>query len=135
MDFETKQARWDKMFLSNSESLRDIPMDIKFLNKYSRKAFSFKLSKENFREPVSMADALASSGNYVESKIQTSLNAKNFGISAGSSSYAPDGSTKVKNFVYKDASRGFIYTDFYTPYTPNGEYRRFSPYRMGNSYY
>ncbi|QAA80704.1 hypothetical protein EI546_02715 [Aequorivita sp. H23M31] len=135
MDFETHRGRLDKLFLPETDNLPAIPSSLKFVNKYSKMPFSFRLSKENFRQPVSMSDAMASTQNYEESRIKTSLNAKSFGISAGNSTYSPDGSTKVQNFVYEDARRGFIFRDYNSPYMPNGEYRRFSPYRMGNSYY
>ncbi len=121
-----------------SVMLTPMPNKINFLNKYSNKLPSFRLSKENYREPVSMLGAMATTENYVESGILVSLNAKKYGIYAGSSSYSADSSTKVKNIVYKDVSRGFLFPDLYSPTTNGfgvGVYPSYSPYRVGRSYY
>lgn len=122
------------VYLPEIESLMDTPMPskIRFLNKYSNKLPSFRLSKENYRQPVSMYDAMASGNEYVESSIKTTLNTKNFGISAGNSSYTADVSTKVENLAYKDATRGFLFAD---SCPPNGICARCAPYRIGNSFY
>ena len=45
----------------------------------------------------------------------------------GNRSYNPDGSTKVKNIAYKDASRGFLFADSCPPY---GVCPRCAPYRI-----
>lgn len=116
--------------------LTPMPNEIIFLKKHTNKLPSFRLSKENYREPVSMSEAMSTTQNYVESNIQTNLNAKYYGISAGNSSYSADGSTKVRNIVYKDMSRGFNYPDFYTTNGFGvGVYRSYSPYGIGRSYY
>src|SRR5690554_4463683 len=102
LDLESNRARFNMVPLPALESpmLTPMPNKIDFLDNQSRKLPSFRLSKENFREPVSMAEAMLTAENYVESRIQVSLNAKNYGIYAGNSSYSADGSTKVKNIVY-----------------------------------
>lgn len=134
LDFESNKTKLDMVYLPEIESLMVTPMPSKgsFMNKHSKKLPSFKLSKENYREPVSMSEAMAAAENYVESGIKVALDAKNFGIYAGSSSYSPDSSTKVKNIAYKDATRGFLFAD---SCPPNGICPRCAPYRMGNSYY
>lgn len=98
----------------------------------SRRLPSFKLSKKNYREPVSVFEAMAAAESYVKSDLQLNLNAKEFGIYAGSSSYSSDSSTKVKNVAYKDATRGFLFAD---SCPPNGICPRCAPYRMGGRYY
>jgi len=134
LDFESNKAKLDMVYLPEIESLMDTPFARKgsFMNKYSNKLPSFKLSKENFRKPVSMSEAMAAAENYVESGIKVSLDAKSFGIYGGNSSYSADGSTKVKNIAFKEATRGFLYAD---SCPPNGICPRCAPYRMGNSYY
>ncbi|HLV93253.1 MAG TPA: hypothetical protein VKX34_09035 [Aequorivita sp.] len=98
----------------------------------SRRLPSFKLSKKNYREPVSVFEAMAEAESYVKSDIELNLNAKSYGISGGNSSYSSDGSTKVKNIAYKDASRGFLFAD---TCPPNGICPRCAPYRMGGRFY
>lgn len=134
LDFESNKAKLYTVFLPEIESLMDTPMSSKgsFTNKYAKKLPSFKLNKENFRKPVSMSEAMATAENYVESGIKVSLDAKSFGIYGGNSGYSADGSTKVKNIAYKDATRGFLFAD---SCPPNGICPRCAPYRMGNSYY
>lgn len=133
-DFESNKGKLNIVYLPEMESLMITPMPnkIDFVNRYSKKTSSFRLNKENFRKPVSMYEAMATSENYVESKIKISLDPKEFGVYGGSSSYSADGSTKVRNIVYKDASRGFLFADTCPPY---GVCPRCAPYKIGRSYY
>lgn len=96
-------------------------------NNSLRKLPSFRLSKDNFREPVSVFDAMAASQQYVKSDLKINIDPKEYTVYGGNSNYAPDGSTKVKNSVYKDAS-GFYYSDSCPPY---GICPRCAPYRIG----
>lgn len=134
VEFGSMGTKQDQVYFPAIKSLAPIPNSNKlnFIKKNSRTFPTFRLSKENYRQPVSMSEYLASNDNYVESEIKTSLNAKNFGISTGNSSYSADGSTKVKNFVYKDASQGFLFSG---ACPPHGICPRCAPFRMGNSYY
>ncbi len=134
LDFESYTGNVDFIFLPEVESLDFIPLSnsANFLGKNSYKLPSFGLNKNNYRQPVSMFEAMESAVNYVDSDITASLNAKNFGISAGNSSYTPDGSTKVRNFVYKDASQGFLFSGVCPPH---GICPRCAPFRRGNSFY
>lgn len=138
LDLESNNPRLNMVRVPAIESpmLTPMPNKISFLNKFSNKLPSFRLSKENYREPVSMSEAMSTSENYAESDIQMSLNAKFYGISAGNSIYPADGSSKVRNIVYKDVSRGFLYPDLYTRNGWGfGVYPTYSPYRVGRSYY
>src|SRR5690606_24918522 len=67
----------------------------------------FKLSKENYREAVSMFDVMATNESYVKSDIKISLDPKEYSVYGGNSSYSADGSTSVKNISYKE-SRGYL---------------------------
>jgi hypothetical protein len=128
LDFESNKYKLDFVKLPEIESLltTPLPLDTGFSKKISNKLPSFKMDKNNYREPVSMYDAMAASENYVKSDIKISLDPKEYGV-YGNRSYNPDGSTKVKNIAYKDASRGFLFADSCPPY---GVCPRCAPYRI-----
>lgn len=133
-DLETFKGKMNVISLPVVEKATDSPLisDLGFVRKYSKKLPSFRLSKENYRQPVSMFEAMAASENYVESKIKISLDPSELGIYGGNSNYSADGSTKVKNIVYKDAGSNFLTSD---ACPPHGFCARCAPYRMGRSYY
>lgn len=130
LDFESNKNKLNFVSLPAIESLMSIPLsfDADFSNEYSNKLPSFKMDKNNYREPVSMYEAMAATENYVNTDIQISLDPKEYGVFGGNSSYTADGATKVKNIVYKDASRGFLYADSCPPF---GICPRCAPYRLG----
>lgn len=134
LDFESQKGKLNFVELPVVPNVVDSPLFLQSstLKNTSGKLPSFRLNKKNFREPVSVFDAMAASQSYVNSELQINLNAKEFGIYAGSSSYTPDSSTKVKNIAYKDASRGFLFAD---SCPPNGICPRCAPYRMGGRFY
>ncbi len=109
LDFESNKFKLDVVKLPEIESLMttSLPSNSNFSNKYSKKLPSFKLSKENYREPVSMFDVMATNQSYVQSNIQISLDPSEYGVFGGNSGYNPDGSTSVRNIAYKE-SRGFL---------------------------
>lgn len=133
LDFETYTAKLDFVKLPEIESLltTSLPFDSSFGKKSLKKLPSFKMSKENYREPVSMLDVMVANETYIKSDIKISLDPTEYGVYGGSSSYNTDGSTKVKNIAYKDASRGFSNTD---SCPPNGICARCAPYRLGRRY-
>lgn len=134
LDFETNKFKLDFVKLPEIESLMtsSLPSNSNFSNTYSKKLPSFKLSKENYREPVSMYDAMATTESYVKSELKISLDPKEYGIYGGNSSYSSDDATKVKNMVYKDAARGVFFAESCPPY---GICPRCAPYKMGRRYY
>lgn len=96
-----------------------------------RKLPSFRLSKDNFREPVSVFDAMAASETYVKSTLEVKIDPREYSVyggNNGNSKYTPDTSTKVTNSVYKDASHGFYFID---TCPPNRFCPRCAPYRFG----
>ncbi|MBK5213802.1 MAG: hypothetical protein JJE55_09105 [Flavobacteriaceae bacterium] len=109
LDFESNKFKLDFVKLPEIESLMttSLPSASDFTAKYSNKLPSFKLSKENYREAVSMFDVMSTNESYVRSDIKISLDPKEYGIYGGNSSYSADGSTAVKNISYKE-SRGFL---------------------------
>lgn len=131
LDFESNKYKLDFVKLPEIESLmtNSLPSDSNFSNKYSKKLPSFKLSKENYREPVSMFEAMAANENYVQSNIQISLDPREYGVYGGNSSYTADGSTSVRNIAYKE-SRGFLRPEL-MPYS-YGYYQR--PIRRSGFY-
>ena len=134
LDFESYTGKLNLVSLPETESLGLLSFSDNsgFIVKNSNKLPSFGLDKNNYREPVSMLEAMASAENFIESDIKISLDPKSLGIYGGNSSYSADGSTKVKNTVYKDASRGFWFAG---SCPPHGICPRCAPYRMGRSYY
>lgn len=133
LDFETNKLKLDFVNLPEIESLltTSLPFDASFGKKSLKRLPSFKMNKENYREPVSMIDVMVANESYVKSDLKISLDPKEYGVFGGSSSYNADGSTKVKNIAYKDASRGFFTSD---SCPPNGICGRCAPYRLGRRY-
>ncbi len=117
LDFESNKFKLDFVKLPEIESLISTSpfSNSEFSSKSSYKLPSFKMDKNNYREPVSMYEAMAASANYVKSDLKISLDPKEYGV-YGNTSYNADGSTKVKNIAYKDASRGFLFADSCPPY-------------------
>ncbi|MCG2418376.1 hypothetical protein K8089_05020 [Aequorivita sp. F47161] len=109
LDFESNKHKLNFVKLPEIESLISTSpfSDSGFSNNTSNKLPSFKLNKNNYREAVSMYDAMAASQNYVKSDIKISLDPREYGIYGGNSSYSADGSTAVNNISYKE-SRGYL---------------------------
>lgn len=128
LDFESNKFKLDFVKLPEIESLMSTSLlsNADFSKRNSNKLPSFKMNKNNYREPVSMYEAMSASENYVKSDLKISLDPKEYGV-YGNSSYSADGSTKVKNIAYKDASRGFLFADSCPPY---GVCPRCAPYRI-----
>ncbi|AFL82042.1 hypothetical protein Aeqsu_2587 [Aequorivita sublithincola DSM 14238] len=128
LDFETNKYKLDFVKLPEIESLMSTPINSNsdFSAKYSKKLPSFKLSKENYREAVSMLDVMATHEGYVKSDLKISLDPKEYGVYGGNSSYSADGSTAVKNISYKE-SRSYLRPEL-MPYS-YGFYQR--PRRSG----
>lgn len=122
LDFESNKFKLDVVKLPEIESLMttSLPSNSDFSNKYSKKLPSFKLNKDNYREPVSMFEAISNS-QQAPSNIQISLDPREYGIFGGNGSYAADGSTSVKNIAYKE-SRGYLRPELM--YYPNSYYQR-----------
>jgi hypothetical protein len=133
LDFETNKFKLDFVNLPDVEGLMTTSLPIKssFGEKKFNKLPSFKMNKENYRQPVSMYDAMAANESYIKSDIKIALDPKEYGVYTGNSRYSADGSTKVNNVVYKDASRGFLTSD---SCPPNGICARCAPYRLGRRY-
>ena len=134
LDFESYKGKLNFVELPVVPNVVESPLLVQTsgTNNTSRRLPSFRLSKKNYREPVSVFDAMAASESYVKSDIQLNMNSKEYGLYGGSSSYSADSSTKVKNIAYKDAARGFLFAD---SCPPNGICPRCAPYRMGGRYY
>ncbi|MEH6763243.1 MAG: hypothetical protein V7655_01990 [Aequorivita antarctica] len=123
LDYESNKFKLDFVKLPEVESLMSIslPSNSSFSKTIPKKLPSFKLSKENYREAVSMFDVMATNESYVKSNIKISLDPKEYGVYGGNSSYTADGSTAVKNISYKE-SRGYLRPEL-MPYT-YGFYQR-----------
>lgn len=134
LDLESFKGKLGFLELPVVQNVVDSPLLLKSTGSSStyRKFPSFGLSKKNYREPVNVFEAMVASESYIKSGIKVDLDAAQYGIYAGSSNYSADSSTKVKNIAYKEAGRGFYFTD---SCPPNGICPRCAPYRMGGRYY
>ncbi|OAD91339.1 hypothetical protein A7A78_12325 [Aequorivita soesokkakensis] len=135
LDFESNKFKLDVVKLPEIESLMttSLPSNSNFTNKYSNKIPSFKLSKENYREPVSMFEAI-SSYQQPTSNIQISLDPREYGVFGGNSSYSADSATSVKNIAYKE-SRGFLRPELIYPYNYYQRPTRRSGFYVGYGVY
>lgn len=139
-DFETNKFKLDVVKLPEIESLMttSLPSNSGFSNKYSKRLPSFKLNKENYREPVSMFEAVTASENTLKSNITISLDPREYGVFTNNQNVNADSATKVRNSVYEDASQPFLYS--YPSYnrsyrsTGFGIYGGYSTYRYGRGY-
>ncbi|MEM0516987.1 MULTISPECIES: hypothetical protein [Aequorivita] len=130
LDFESNKNKLDFVKLPELERLITVPFaNSEFSTNSSNTLPSFKLNKNNYREAVSMYDAMAANENYVKSDLKISLDPREYGIYGGNSSYSADGSTAVKNISYKE-SRGYLRPEL-MPYS-YGFYQR--PSRRGGFY-
>ncbi|MRT16014.1 hypothetical protein F3C99_03485 [Vitellibacter sp. q18] len=125
LDFESNKFKLDFVSLPEVENLLGdrFPNTPSFAKKTSQKLPSFKMNKNNYREPVSMFEAMAKNESYIPSNIQISLDPREYGIYGGNSSYSADGATSVKNIAYKE-SLGYLRPEL-LPYTYGG-------YRQGS---
>lgn len=114
-DFESRY------FTIDATSLPVIPQNISpsfSLNKapvLGKKVKAFKMTAENFWQPVNMAEAISESNKYLRSNVDISpINAKSYGLT-GFSGYSDDHVSSPVNLVYKE-SRGLYLLDPYPRY-------------------
>ncbi len=129
-DFDTRY------FTINAKSLPELPqITSSSFTLYkapvlSQKLPSFKMTKENFWQPVDMAEAISDSRKFVNSAVNINpINAKEYGLT-GYGSYPADKNSAPVNIVYKE-SRGL---DLLDPCPPFGICARCAPYRVGRGY-
>jgi len=131
LDFESYKGKLNFVELPVIQEVVSNPfLDAKPKNTQNntQKLPSFRLNKNNYREPVSVFDAMEASESYVKSDIKINIDPREYGVYGGNSSYIPDAATKVENTVYQDAGRGFLFADSCPPY---GVCPRCAPYRIG----
>lgn len=134
LDYEINKYKLDFVKLPEIESLTTTSLLFEgdFRSKGLKRLPSFKLNKQNYREPVSMIDAMITNQSYVESDLKISLDPREYGVYGGNSSYSADGSTKVKNKAIYEANRGFLNAN---TCPPHGICARCAPFRLGRRYY
>ena len=100
-DFETRFLKINSVSLPQLEDLTAsfAPTTTRF----NKKLPSFKMNRQNYREPVSMFEAISSTQQLAPSNINVSLDPREYGIFGGNTSYTADGSTAVKNIAYKES--------------------------------
>ncbi len=121
-DFEQNKMKLDFVKLPRVESLLSSPLPTENFSKLALGRLpSFKLNKNNYREPVSMLEATIASEQSMDSNIKISIDPSEYRVFGDSKAYQADSSTQVRNAVYEDVSQPFLLTDRY--------YR--NPYRVG----
>ncbi len=133
-DFETRY------FSINATALPDMPeeysvnLSFESTPKFQKKSINdfFKVTVENYYEPVSMSEAYEETMQYRDnSSVSAEQLQSQYGtITGGTAQYGADGASKVKNTVYKE-QRGLSFLD---PCPPFGVCSRCAPYRVGRGY-
>lgn len=131
-DFETRY------FTIDAASLPEVPEIMSYqLDRNSNAAFEIKnfsdfnkVTANNYWEAVDMAAALEKKEGYRKSEVSVKNLNQKFSALGGTAQYERDGSTKVKNTVYKE-QRGL---DFMNPCPPFGICPRCAPYRVGRGF-
>lgn len=126
-----------RYFTINAESLpeiEDLTSSSFTLNKaplLATKLKTFQMNAENYRQPVDMAAVVNDNQKFIQRKVDVlPLQLKALGIKPGNGLYQSDGSSGVKNIVYKEV-RGL---DILNPCPPFGICPRCAPYRVGRGY-
>lgn len=132
LDFETYKGKLNFIELPAVNTLPELPTILERSVSSSNPFSVFRLNRQNFREPVSMMDAMMAMEQTPQSNLQINIDPREYGVLGGSSSYTPDGSTQVKNAAYKEASRGFYVADTCPPF---GICPRCAPYKLRNRFY
>ncbi len=125
-DFETRYFTIKATSLPEIEDLTTFSVET--APKFFAKVPTFKMNRENYRQPVNMGEAVLESQNYIESSLEIDLNS-NYGF-AKKGEYVSDGKTTVKNLVYQE-SRGL---DLLSPCPPYGICARCAPFRINRGY-
>lgn len=131
LDFESYRGKLNFVELPIVTTEFQLPLVLKKSASPGNPFSVFRLNRQNFREPVNMMEAMIASEESPKSKLQLNIDPREYGVSAGSSSYSTDGATKVNNSAYREASRGFFVADACPPF---GICPRCAPYRIRNGY-
>ncbi|MBX2827377.1 MAG: hypothetical protein KTR22_04410 [Flavobacteriaceae bacterium] len=132
-DFETRYFTIDATSLPSMPDEFSLNLDFEGTPNFERKTMKdfFKVTVENYYQPVAMSEAYSETLQYRNSDITAEdLQAQYGRVSGGTAQYGADGATKVKNVVYKE-QRGL---DFLDPCPPFGVCGRCAPYRLGRGF-
>ncbi|GAB5400255.1 MAG: hypothetical protein Aureis2KO_18400 [Aureisphaera sp.] len=132
-DFETRYFKIDATSLPGISEEYTLNLDFESAPNFQNKNIKdfFKVTVENYYEPVSMSEAYSETLQYRNNNVDVEqLQAQYGGASGGTAQYGADGATKVRNTVYKE-QRGL---DFLDPCPPFGICGRCAPYRVGRGY-
>ncbi|MDC8004632.1 hypothetical protein POV27_11275 [Aureisphaera galaxeae] len=131
-DFETRYFKIDATSLPDTSLEPSLDLDFDSTPKFQKSIQDyFKVTVDNYYQPVSMTEAYAQTNEYQNNGISAEeLQAQYGNYSGGTAQYGADGATKVKNTVYKE-QRGL---DFLDPCPPFGVCARCAPYRIGRGF-
>ena len=132
-DFETRYFKMDGASVPEVPEISAFDVDFGPKRDFTLRKFSDfnKITAENYWQPVDMMAALEGEqqlkrqNNYNVEALQQQYNNR-----LGAKAYAPDGSTKVTNPVYKE-QRGLNFVNSCPPF---GICPRCAPYRIGRGY-
>lgn len=130
-DFDSRYFTIDAESLPEIEDLTASSFTLNKAPLLPAKLKTFQMNAENYRQPVDMATVVNENQKFVQRKVDVlPLQFKALGIKPGNSIYQSDGSSGVKNIVYKEV-RGL---DILDPCPPFGVCARCAPYRVGRGY-
>ena len=131
-DFEKRYFTIDATSLPTMPSEYSLNLDFDSAPKFQKKSIQdfFKVTVENYYQPVSMSDAYSETLEYQNNAIDVDRLRAQYNTTLGTVSYGADGATKVKNTVYKE-QRGLDYLNTCPPF---GICSRCAPYRVGRGY-
>lgn len=130
-DFDSRYFTINSESLPEIEELTSSSFTLDKAPLLPTKLKTFQMNAENYRQPVDMATVVNENQRYVQRKVDVlPMQLKVLGIKTGSRIYQADGSSGVKNIVYKEV-RGL---DILDPCPPFGICARCAPYRVGRGY-
>lgn len=131
-DFETRYFTMDAKALPEVPEISSFQLNWKAPAAFEIKKFSDfnQVTSNNYWEAVDMAAALAEKESYKKAEVKVKALQQKFSPYGGTAQYERDGSTKVRNTVYKE-QRGL---DLIDPCPPFGICPRCAPYRIGRGF-
>ena len=131
-DFDTRYFTIDAESLPEVPEISSIQLERNSRNDFSIRTFSDfnRVTANNYWEAVDMAAALEKKEGFKKSEVSVKALNQKFSVFGGGTQYERDGSTKVKNQVYKE-QRGL---DLIDPCPPFGICPRCAPYRIGRGF-
>ncbi len=131
-DFETRYFTIDAATLPEVPEITSFQLNWNLSASSEIKSFSDfnRVTANNYWEAVDMAAALEEKDSFKKAEVSVKALNQKFSALGGNAQYQSDGSTKVRNQVYKE-QRGL---DLIDPCPPFGICPRCAPYRIGRGF-